>query len=39
MKRNGITKNFFKVYAEFWDRRNKSMQGKLEARTDYDTTI
>ena len=31
--------NFYKAYAELWDRCSKSMKAKIEARVDYETSI
>ena len=39
IRKRDYKENMFKVYAEIWDRCNKAMQGKLEARTDYKSTI
>ena len=38
-RKRDYEENVFKAYAEIWDRCNKAMQGKLEARTDYESKI
>ena len=38
-RKRDYDENIFKVYAEIWDRCNKAMQGKLEARTDCESII
>ena len=38
-RKRDYEENMFKAYAEIWDRCNKAMQRKIEARTDYQANI